>query len=89
MIRQVSASFTLDELLAHLRSSDEALAEGFYTSREYAEHFNLSHETMMGLLQEAKRAGRLRVAKARRERIDGVGQLVAVYAFELEAEECS
>lgn len=87
MIKTVSAGFTLDELLAHLRASEEALAEGFYTSREWAEHFGVYTETMMGLLREAKTAGRLRVAKAPRERVDGVMQLVSVYAFDLEAEE--
>lgn len=85
----MSAGFTLDELLAHLRMSEEGLAEGFYTSREWAEHFGVSLETMMGLLREAKSAGRLRASRAKRERIDGLGQLVNVYAFDLGGEECS
>jgi hypothetical protein len=87
MIREVSAGFTLNELLAHLEESSEGLADGFYTSGEWSEHFGLSYDSMMRLLREAKRAGRLRVAKAQRERVDGVAQLVSVYAFDLEAEE--
>jgi hypothetical protein len=89
VIREVAAGFTLDELLAYLQSSEQGLAEGYYTSREWAEHFGIYHETMMKLLREAKRAGRLQVSKATRPRIDGVQQLVSVYAFDLEAEECS
>jgi len=87
LIRRVNAGFTLDELLAHLEETSEGLADGFYTSREWAEHFGLYPETMMGLLREAKAVGRLRVAKAPRERVDGVAQLVSVYAFDLETEE--
>ena len=87
MIKEVSAGFTLDELLAHLEETSEGLADGFYTSSEWSEHFGLSYDSMMRLLREAKRAGRLRVAKAQRERVDGVAQLVSVYAFDLESEE--
>ncbi len=86
MIKTVSAGFTLDELLAHLQSSEQELAEGFYTSAEWADHFGLGYESMMKLLREAKKAGRLRVSKAARTRIDGVSQLVSVYAFDLEAD---
>ena len=87
MIREVAAGFTLDELLAHLQSSEQGLADGFYTSAEWAEHFGLGYESMMKLLREAKKAGRLRVSKAPRVRVDGVSQLVSVYAFDLEARE--
>lgn len=88
MIKEVSAGFTLNELLAHLEeNSAEGLADGFYTSGEWSEHFGLGYDAMMRLLREAKKAGRLRVAKAQRERVDGVAQLVSVYAFDLESEE--
>lgn len=79
---EVKATFTLNDLLAHLRGSTEM--QGAYTSGEWAEHFGICKPKMMRLLHEAKAAGALEVGRADRESLDGLVRPMAVYRFVLE-----
>lgn len=85
MIKTIPASFTLNDLMAHLR--EEASLEGFYTSSEWAAHLGVTGARMNQLLKEAKAAGILQVSKAPRERLDGVISPSPVYRFDVEVEE--
>lgn len=83
MIKQVAAGFTLDALLAHLRSQPATEPDGYRTAKEWAEHFELTVPAMMAILREAKGAGVLLCRRVYRERLDGVMSPVPVYAFDL------
>lgn len=79
----IPADFTLDELLAYLRSEAED-RDGFHTAREWAERFEVSIKRMRAILREAKEAGKLLRDVSKRERLDGQMQLVPVYRFILD-----
>ncbi len=81
MIKTIAASFTLNELMAHLR--DEESPEGFFTLLEWAEHLGVIPERMRKLMVEAKRAGLLETTRMRRERLDGFMTLVPGYRFSI------
>ena len=82
MILQVPASFSLNDLLVHLR--EDADLEGFYTTREWAEHFGISEERMRAMIQEATARNLVQCSRDKRERIDGVMVLTPVYRFTLD-----
>ena len=84
MIKTIPASFTLNDLMAHLR--EEETPEGFFTSAEWAAHLGVNELRMRELLKEAKTAGLLEVSRAPRERLDGVMTPVPVYRFDVEVE---
>ena len=84
MIKTIPASFTLNDLLAHLRTEESP--EGFYTLAEWREHLELGEPRIRMLMKQAKKAGLLQISKAPRERLDGVMTPVPVYRFDLEAE---
>lgn len=83
MIVNVPASFTLDELLAHLRQEEPERAEGYYSAQEWADHFGVSARRMLNVLREAKAAGKLRIKMMRRERVDNSIGRTPAYAFDL------
>lgn len=83
MIKEVPASFTLDELLVYLREEREEVAAGYRTSREWAAHFGIHPDVMRVILYQAKVAGVLLCQRDSRERIDGVRTKVPVYAFDV------
>jgi hypothetical protein len=85
MIKTIPASFTLDQLLAHLR--EEESPEGFFTLKEWAVHFECSNLKMRDLLVEAKAAGVLDLMRVPRERLDGVMTPVPGYRFDVEDDE--
>lgn len=82
----VPAKFALDDLLGLLREQGEP-PEGFLTAREWAAHFGVNPEKMMGLLREAKGAGKLQVQWVPREALDGRMMRRPAYAFDLSVEE--
>lgn len=84
MIKRVAATFTLDQLRAHLATEEQEVKEGFRTSKEWAEHFGVGRQKMRQLLNEAKAAGIVRVSGHRRETLDGRFFRVPVYAFEID-----
>jgi len=85
MIKTIPASFTLNDLMAHLR--EEESPEGFFTCGEWAAHLGVNELRMRGLMKEAKTAGMLEVARAPRERLDGVMTPIPVYRFDVEVED--
>ena len=82
MITTIPASFTLDELMAHLR--EEESPEGFFTLSEWAEHLGCPPLKMRKLMIEAKNMGVLEVTRLMRERLDGVVTQVPGYRFDVE-----
>ena len=82
MIKTIPASFTLNDLLAHLRETEGP--EDFFTLAEWRAHLGLTEQRMRTLMKDAKAAGLLEISKARRERLDGVMTPVPVYRFNLE-----
>lgn len=83
MIVNVPPSFTLDELLAHLRAEEPELAEGYYSAAEWASRFDVSLKRMRDVLREAKAQGKLLCKRTLRERVDGTRGMVPLYAFDL------
>lgn len=81
MIKRVPATFTLDELLAHLRD-DEQAPDGYWTAQEWADHFGLSAGTMRKLIREADERGVLKRSLAPRQRIDLRFVRQTVYKFD-------
>jgi len=71
----------LDELLSHLREQEGM--EGFFTTSEWAAHFEVSERLMRDILRDAKAAGKIRISRAKRETLDGRMSLMPVYAFDL------
>ena len=82
MVKNVTAKFTLQELLAFLQEEEDA-PEGFYTAREWADYFGTYPEKMRELMRDADAAGILLRSQAKRQRIDLVMQAQPVYAFDL------
>ena len=82
MMKQIPASFTLNDLLAHLRETEGH--EDFFTLAEWATHLGVREHRMRKLMKEAKEAGLLDITKAPRERLDGVMTPVPVYRFNVE-----
>lgn len=78
-------TFTLDELLAHLREEPEP-PEGYLTTVEWAQRFEIPKYRMQELLREAFEADILLRNEVYQERYDGQRQLVKVYSFRLEDE---
>jgi hypothetical protein len=78
----IPANFTLSDLLAYLRTEDKQ--EGFLTTAEWAARFGVSIPKMRAILGEAKKAGRLKQARVRQERIDDIASPVPAYAFILD-----
>lgn len=83
MIVDVPASFTLDELLAHLRAEEPETAAGYYSAAEWAGRFGVGLKRMRDILGQAKAQGKLLCRQALRERIDGTMGRLPVYAFDL------
>lgn len=83
MIKQVTAGFTLNELLTYLRAERTSEAAGYRTAREWAEHFGIATAAMTKILREAKAQGVLSCQHGYRERLDGVMSPVPMYAFDL------
>ena len=80
----IPASFTLQDVLAAIGA--RADADGFYSRAEWRARFGVSEARIMGLLQQAKRAGILDVMRATRESIDGTPRQVPVYRFKIAKE---
>lgn len=84
MIKHVPAAFTLQELMAYLRGEEEGAApEGYRTTEEWSEHYGVHVATMRQILRDAKKADKLAHQWVKRERLDGIMQRRAVYAFVL------
>ncbi len=83
---KVPASFTLDQLMAHLRIETACgkPSSGFYTTRQWAKQFGIGVNRMRVLMSEAKESGALKMEMIRRERLDGKPCLVAAYAFDVD-----
>lgn len=77
-------NFTLDELLAYIQADEEAALDGFHTSREWADRFNIPQRRMLEILKAMKGEGKLIVSQALRERLDGQVQSVPVYSFDVD-----
>ena len=82
MIKTIPASFTLDDLMAHLR--EEESPEGFFTLKEWAEHFECTDMKILKLMHEARAMGVLEITRLKRERLDGVMTRVPGYRFDVE-----
>ena len=82
MRKKITATFTLNDLMAYLR--EEESPEGFFTLKEWAEHFECPALKMRNLMVEAKAAGALEVTRLMRERLDGVVTQVPGYRFDVE-----
>ena len=84
MVVEVPASFTLDELLAQLRSEPEENAQGYKTMAEWAGYFGVAPTRMDRILNQASHQGKLLCKRISRPRRDGVMTPVPVYAFSLD-----
>lgn len=82
MIKTIPATFTLNDLMAYLR--EEESPEGFFTLKEWADHFECADQKILRLMQEAKSMGVLQVTRLARERLDGVMTRVPGYRFDVE-----
>ena len=85
MIKTIPASFTLNDLMAHLR--EEESPEGFFTLKEWADHLECPKLKMGQLMVEAKEVGALEVTRLMRERLDGVMTQVPGYRFNVETDD--
>lgn len=85
MIKRIPANFTLGELMAYLRTEPDL--DGYKSTREWAQYFEIREDKMRLVLKEAMGAGLLLRDKAMREAMDGRIAPVPVYAFDLGDEE--
>jgi DNA-binding FadR family transcriptional regulator len=82
MIKDIPPEFTLQELMAFIEGEQAEVAEGYHTSREWAEHFGVGVRRMREILREARAKDLLDVMSTR-----GVSDLTGrahktwVYAF--------
>lgn len=79
--RVIPADFTLDQLLAELRQAEQGPAD-YRTQAEWRGRLGISQGGITRLLREAKGRGILRVARVRREALDGTSRWVPAYGFE-------
>jgi len=78
----IPTDFTLSELQAFIEGEAYQAPEGYYTAREWAEHFKINVGLMRELLKQAKARGVMRMTHARRESLDGRNCPVPVYALQ-------
>jgi hypothetical protein len=83
---KVPASFTLDQLVAHLQGEAPGgqPSQGFYTVSQWAEQFGIGAKRIREFIAEAKRVGAVKLETVRHERIDGKPCFVTAYAFDLD-----
>lgn len=80
----IPTEFTLEELLELLESQEgKELPDGYLTTLEWKEYFNISILRVRQLLRKAKAAGVLLIAKLPRENIMGSMQPRPVYKFDI------
>lgn len=82
---QVPAGFTLDELLSFLQQRGPGEADGYRTSREWADYFGISEARIGKILIQAKARGLLKHTRAYRQRIDGIMTPVSVYQLTIDS----
>lgn len=83
----IPADFTLDELRAFIEGEREESVEGYYTSREWAEHFELPIKRMRKLLLQAKEKGLLEMKRIPRISLDEKVHQVPTYALKKKPDE--
>lgn len=77
----IPADFTLGELQAFIEGERTETVEGYYTAREWADHFGIHIKKMRVLLKEAKAKGLLDMRRTERVALDDKVHRAPVYAL--------
>jgi hypothetical protein len=83
----IPADFTLDELRAFIEGEREESVEGYYTAKEWAEHFEVPIKRMRELLTRAKLKGLLDMKRLSRPSLDEKMHQVPAYALKKKLDE--
>jgi hypothetical protein len=86
---KIPADFTLAELRAFIEGEAREAPDGYYTSREWAEHFGINQGLRRELLNQAKERGLLRMTWVHREALDDRIHKKPVYALQARNDEIS
>lgn len=78
---EISATFSLNDLLVQYGVAEEQLGEDWKTSAEWAELFGVSVDRMRVILLDVKGKGKLEQRKVRRRSLDDAMRLTTAYRF--------